>query len=126
MQEIQNDQSIDIYRFYNNYYIKIDERNRIIDGWSDGPNPDKDITNAICINEEGSYQFRLYPGGEENPNIYTLEGIPKYEYVNNQISLRSEEDIQDDLKNLPEPAPTELEQMRADIDFISVMAGIEL
>lgn len=63
---------------YNRHYITTDAQSRITDGWSDGPHPDRDATGAICINEQGGYQFRLFPGGEENPPLYTMDGIPLY------------------------------------------------
>lgn len=58
------------------HYIAIDAQGRITSGWSDGPQRDRDTTGAVCINEAGGYQFRLTPGGEENPPLYTEDGIP--------------------------------------------------
>lgn len=55
---------------YNKHYILLDSSNNIIQGWSDGPNASLDTTNAICINSEGGYQFRLFPTGEENPTLF--------------------------------------------------------
>ena len=63
---------------YNKHYITTDAQGLITSGWSDGPHPDRDATNAICINEQGGYQFRLFPGGEENPPLYTMDGVPLY------------------------------------------------
>lgn len=75
---------------YNRHYIVIDSRNRIIDAWSDGPNPEKDTTDAICIREDGGYQFRIYPGGKENPPLYDRDGIPIYKYRNGKIISNKE------------------------------------
>lgn len=41
--------------FYNKHYIITNAHSHIIDEWSDGPNPEKDTTDAICINEEGTF-----------------------------------------------------------------------
>lgn len=79
--------------FYNKHYITIDDLNRITDGWSDGPHPDRDTTGAICINEKGGYQFRLTPGGEENLPLHTMDGIPLYRWDGEQVMRRSEEEI---------------------------------
>lgn len=113
--------------FYNRHYITVDENNIILDGWSDGPHPEKDTSKAICINKKGGYQFRLYPDGEENPYLYDfMSNIPLYKYENNQVIQRSQEEIDEDIKKIPEPAPTVTEQLRADVDYLSVMTGIEL
>lgn len=78
---------------FNKHYIIIDINDNIIKGWSDGLFPSADITNAICINEKGSYQFRLFPNGEENPNLFTEDGISLYKYEEGQILQKSETEI---------------------------------
>lgn len=80
----------------NKHYINVDGRGRITSGWSDGPHPERDITDAICINDQGGYQFRLSPGGEENPPLYTLDGIPLYRWDGAQVLPRTEEEIEAD------------------------------
>ena len=82
------------YDFYNHHYITTRPDGAIIDAWSDGPHPEKETTNAICINEQGSYQFRLYPGGEENPPIYGMGGIPLYKWDGSQVVSRTENEIE--------------------------------
>ena len=64
--------------FYNKHYITIDAHGRVTDGWSGGPHPERDTTGAICINEQGGYQFDSLPGGGINPSIHTTDGIPLY------------------------------------------------
>ncbi len=91
--------------FYNKHYIKTDAQNRITDAWSDWPSPDKDTTNAILYNDKGGYQFRLEPGGEENPSLVNSQDMThKYIYVPG--------------KNPPyrEATPQELEAERAEIE----------
>ena len=111
---------------YNKHYIKVDETGRIVESWSDGPCPDNDMEGAICINEHGGYQFRLFPGGEENPALYGDRGIPLYKWDGARVSARSQEEIDADYAAMPEPNPTEQEQMRADIDFLAAMQGVKL
>lgn len=111
---------------YNKYYIIIDSRNCIIDGWSDGPYPDRDTTNAICINERGGYQFLLFPDGEENPNLYTYDFLPLYKWENGQVIARTEEEIEAQRAQIPPPPPSEQEQLRADVDFLAALQGIIL
>lgn len=76
-------------KFYNKHYITINSSNHIISGWSSGPHPEIDISDAICINEEAGYQFRLYPDGAENPNLFDNEGFPLYKYEDGEILLLS-------------------------------------
>lgn len=112
--------------FYNKHYIVANDQGRITDGWSDGPCPDRDTTNAICINEQGGYQFRLFPGGEENPPLYTMDGIPLYKYDDGQIVPRAEEEIAADRAAIPAPPPSAQEQLRADVDFLAALQGVSL
>lgn len=112
--------------YYNKHYITTNTRGLIVDGWSNGPHPEKNIIGAICINEHGGYQFRLSPDGEENPPLYTMDGIPLYKYVNGEIIARTDTEIAADRAALSEPPPTAQEQLRADIDFIAAMQGVTL
>ncbi len=112
--------------FYNKHYITIDAQKHITAGWSDGPRPECDTTDAICINDEGGYQFRLFPGGEENPSIYTMDGVPLYRWDGEKAVPRTDEEIEADRAAIPEPAPTEMERIRADLDYISAMTGVSL
>lgn len=108
------------------HYIAIDAQGRITSGWSDGPQRDRDTTGAVCINEAGGYQFRLHPGGEENPPLYTQDGIPLYRWDGERVVRRSEEEVQADRAAVPPPAPSAQEQLRADVDFLAAMQGVAL
>lgn len=91
---------------YNRHYITIDEQNRIINGFSDAFRQPTDTD--ICINGQGSYQFCLFPGSEENPCLFEREHmIPLYKYEDGEVVERSEEEIKADRPGpLPEPEPT--------------------
>jgi len=108
------------------HYIAIDAQGRITSGWSDGPQRDRDTTGAVCINEAGGYQFRLHPGGEENPPLYTEDGIPLYRWDGERVVRRSEEEVQADRAAIPPPPPSEQERLRADVDFLAAMQGVAL
>lgn len=96
--------------FYNRHYITTRPDGSITDTWSDGPHPEKDTADAICINEQGGYQFRMpikigfiedseFPAvqeSEENPTIYTQDGIPLYVWINNVAVQRSEDELNKD------------------------------
>lgn len=109
--------------FYNAHYITVDELGRITDGWSNGPHPDRDTTGAVCINE-GGYQFRLFPGGEENPCLYDWEYmIPLYKYEDGAVIRRTKEEIEADIAAIPVPAapPTTEERLSAIEDALCEM-----
>ena len=115
--------------FYNKHYITVDDQGRITDGWSDGPRRDKPTEGAICINDRGGYQFRLIidkKETEENPPLWTMDGIPLYKYVDGAVQERTEEEIEADRALIPPPPPSETEKLRADMDYIAIMSGIEL
>lgn len=112
--------------FYNRHYITTDAQGCIVSGWSDGPHPDRDTTNAICINNQGGYQFRLFPSGEENPPLYTMDGIPLYRWDGESVQERTEDDIAADRAAIPAPPPSAQEQLRADVDFIAALQGVTL
>lgn len=112
--------------FYNRHYVTIRQDGVIIDAWSDGPHPEKDISNAICINDEGTYQFRFDSTGEENPYIYTDDGIPLYRLDDKTVIPRSDLEIEIERNSATPPPPSLEEQLRADIDFIAAMIGVIL
>lgn len=110
---------MDEFISYNKHYITVDERNRIVDGFSDAFRQPSDAD--ICINEQGGYQFRLYPNGEENPTLFEWEHmIPLYKYENGEIVKRTMEEVEADRTAItkPEPEPT------AD-ELINALLGVE-
>lgn len=111
--------------FYNKHYITADAQGRITSGWSDGPHPERD-TAAICINEQGGYQFRLYPSGEENPPLHDMDGVPLYRWDGEKAVPRTGEELAADRAAIPEPPPSQQEQLRADVDFLAAMQGVTL
>lgn len=116
-----------VEEFYNKHYISVDDKSRILDAWSDGPHPEKNAANAICINERGGYQFRLILGGEqteENPPLRTMDGIPLYRWDGTRVLPRGGEEIGAERAAIPEPPPSEQEQLRADVDFLFAMGGL--
>ena len=106
--------------YYNKHYIKPDSSNRIIGCWSDGPHPDRDTTNAICISDKGGYQFRFTPDGEENPSLYDVDGIPLYKWDGQAVVKRTAEEIAADRAAIPAPPPSEMELLRQEVAKLSV------
>lgn len=114
-----------IKEYYNRHYILLREDKVIIDTWSDGPSREKDITKAICINEKGGYQFRFSSDGEENPMIFDLYGVPLYKWDGKKVIPRDESELNTERASIiQDQSPTQLEQLRADVDFLLVMGGL--
>lgn len=108
---------------YNKHYITVDERGRIVDGWSDGPHPERGPSGAVCINKQGGYQFRLAPAGEENPVLHSEDMVPLYKYKGGQIIPRTAEEIEADRAVLPVPeeAPSQLDLIEAQVTYTAMM-----
>lgn len=89
-----------MFEFYNKHYINVDAAGRITGGWSDGPHNAREVTEEdILLNDQGGYQFRLILDGEpteENPPLYTMDGIPLYKWDGEQVVERTEEEIEED------------------------------
>ena len=52
-----------------------------------------------------------------------MDGIPLYKY-DGAVQERSPEEIEADRALIPPPPPSEMEQMRADLDFVMVMTDL--
>ncbi|WP_206459475.1 hypothetical protein [Anaerovorax sp. IOR16] len=95
-------------QFYNKHYIVIDDKNRIIDGFSDAFKVPSDTD--ICINEQGGYQFRLFVDGKANPSLYDEYGVPKYKYIDGAVIERTAEEMEAD-RPVITPQPTDIERI---------------
>lgn len=104
-------------------YIKTDEQNRIIN-----INSSAFLDNTeswIKIDEGLGDKYHHAQGNYFDEPIYTTEGIPRYKLVDGKPAIRTEEEISKDISSIAKE-PTELEKLRADIDFLSIMTGVEL
>ena len=110
--------------FYNHHYISIAPDGVILDAWSDGPHYNRVVDDAICFNDEGGYQLRLIIDGElteENPPIYNFDGIPIYKWDGSKILRRTDEEIAKELAAIPDPPPTQLERIEAQVTYTAMM-----
>ena len=62
--------------------------------------------------------------GEMSGPAYEEHGIPLYKAINGEITARSQEEIDADIAELPKPVPSELERLRADVDYIMMMEDL--
>ncbi len=97
--------------YYYSYYILIDDAQNIITGWSNGPQPDRDTTGAVLLTDKGGgYQFRLFPGGEENPVLTDFNGVYLYRYINGEVVAKTPEEIAAETPQPYAPTPAELRE----------------
>lgn len=89
-----------IKKFFYHHYITTGVDGVVTMGWSDGPHPEKDTSGAICINDKGTYQFCLYPDGEENPQILDIDGVSLYKWNGGKIVPRTAEELEVDRTKL--------------------------
>lgn len=84
--------------YYNHHYICTDASGNVIVGWSDGPHNLRTPTeDDILINDKGGYQFRLFPDGEENPQLYDrMDMIPLYRWTGSEVLRRTDAEIEAD------------------------------
>ncbi len=106
---------------YNRHYLAVDERGRILDGWSDGPCPGRETAGAVLLTDRGGYQFRLHDGGEENPQLMSREGVPLYAWDGDKVTARSAEEIAADVAALPKPGPTASQRLEAQVTYTAMM-----
>ena len=105
---------IGMEEFFNNHFIRVDERNRIVRGFSDVPEfnipPPQPKETDILINDKGGRHFRLIIDGElteENPInlMFNEQNVPllKWDAKNKKIVRRTEKEIQADIEAMKPP-----------------------
>ena len=82
-------------------YILVDDANRIIVVDSDLYK--KDFDGWIKIDEGDDEKYALAQTEYFEGGAFTKEGVPRYSYIDGSPTLRSDEDIQTDIQNLPAP-----------------------
>ena len=102
-------------------YIKVDEQGRIVRCEGEYTLP-ADLDGWILI-EEGAPCDRLnlaqshyFDGG-----LYTMDGIPRYRWDGSAAVLRTEEELEADRANIPEPAPTQLDRVEAQVTYTAMV-----
>lgn len=88
-------------------YVLLDERSRVIrcEGGYTMNNID-DVSKWTYVDEGYGDKYNLCQAHYFD-QLYTEEGIPCYKYEGGACVLRSDEEIAEDVANLPPPAPPE-------------------
>ena len=92
------------------HYIRLDSNNNIVYGFSD--DFEQPLVADICINEDGGRHFEL--NGVINPPLASAQGIYLYKYVNNEVILKTEAEIQQEM--LPSLADAQTSKMQEILD----------
>ncbi len=87
------------------HYIRVNANGTIVHGFSDAFEKPED--GDVLLTDQGSYQFRLFPGGAENQAIFNENGIPLYKWDGERVLPRTQAEIDADT---PGPDPGELTQ----------------
>ena len=96
-------------QFFSKHYIEIDSSGNIIKGFSDAFQESAD--HSIPINGKGGYQFRLFPGGEENPTLFDGWRVPLYKWDGTRVIERNQEELATDRPEPVPPTPTQVERI---------------
>lgn len=107
---------------FNRHYVTLDDRGRIIAGFSDALRQPSE--SDICITAQGGYQFRLYPEGAENPPLFKMpERIPLYKWEYGTVTKRTAEEIAADIAALPVPeeTPDRVDMIEAQVTYTAMM-----
>ncbi len=119
----------------NNYYIRLDEKNRIIKTFSDFFEQPSQIDILLytglgsqfrASSENLANDLQQYSEVENGLPLMSEPGIYTLKYENGKIQKLSTEEIQLEMDNLPKSQPTPIEVLNAKIDYIAMMADIDL
>jgi len=93
------------------HYIRIQD-SKIVKGFSDAfESPTKD---DILIAEDAGRHFEL--DGVINPPLADMQGIALYKHSKGKVAERTKAEIDADIAKIPEPEPSEMEQLKAKVE----------
>lgn len=105
-------------------YIQTDSQNHIIQ-CEGGYYPPADPTGWILINEGIGDRYNLCQSHYFEGGLYTVDGIPRYKYINSEVILRSDFEIEADRNAIPKikEQPTVSELMDAILELSELVGG---
>lgn len=87
-----------------NIFFTIDERNLVYP----------------CCDDNGQESDPEWLSGSIEAPAYEAHGVPVWKYENGECVQRTAEEIAADVSLIPLPEPSEAEQLRADVDFLTM------
>ncbi len=101
-------------------YILTDTENRVIRLEGEYSLP-TDLINWIKIDEGYGDRFSLAQTHYLDESIITTEGLYRYKLENGKIVKRAEEELAIDKSAIPEPAPTQLDRVEAQVTYTAMI-----
>lgn len=80
-----------------------------------------DLTNWTLIDEGYGDKYNLAQTHYLDKPLYTSQGILRYKLVDNKVVEQTEEEINADRANIPEPAPTQLDKIEAQVSYTAML-----
>ena len=106
------------------HFIRIDERDRIIHGYSDEFEEYQEGDIEINVGMNPGRHFVIFVDGEwlTNPQLTVEYGIPLYKWSGTEIQARTPQEIEDDTPEPPDPPdpPVDLTEIQSRVDDIDV------
>ena len=101
-------------------YVLLNEQNMVtrLEGEYSLPS---DLTNWTLIDEGYGDKYNLAQTHYLDKPLYTSQGILRYKLVDNKVVERTEEEINADRANIPEPAPTQLDKIEAQVTHTAML-----
>lgn len=101
-------------------YILTDTENRVtrLEGEYSLPT---DLTNWIKIDEGYGDKYNLAQSHYLDEPLITHEGLYRYKLQNGKIVKRTEAELSADKANIPEPAPTQLDKIEAQVSYTAML-----
>ena len=106
-------------------YVFVDGQSRIL-RCEGGYTTPADLTGWVQIDEGTGDRYNLCQSHYFEGGLYTDDGILRYKLVDGEAIERTQEEIEADRSAIPAPPPTAQEQLRADVDFLAALGGVEL
>lgn len=103
-------------------YAKVDEQGRVTgcEGGYTLSNIDS-IDEWVLIDEGTGDRYNLCQVHYFDGGLYTDDGVCRWKYEDGECVLRTDAEIEADRTARPTPAPTQTEQLRADVDYLLMM-----
>ena len=102
-------------------YILLDAENRVtrLEGEYSLP---ADLTGWTLVEEgEPCDRLNLAQSHYLDPPLYTEDGLLAWKYVNGELLLRAEAELEADRAAIPAPAPSQLDRVEAQITYTALM-----
>ena len=101
-------------------YILLDEKERIVRVEGEYSLPG-DLTGWVQIDEGYGDRYSLAQSHYLDGGLYTMQGIPRYKYEGGACVLRSDAEMAADRDVLPEPQPSQLDRVEAQVTYTAMM-----